>query len=435
MEPAENLNQPPKQNYQQNFGVIISTLGTVLALITTFLVSVSSLGFTAKAIVFLAITVVYVICIGAFHFRQTNPTKTLLPEVEKKYPESSSENVFSPEIEEKLSALEEANTIFGASLKPADMFRLVANRINEIVQFTTAVIFLVDKDEEKLNAIYAFGEDSTQFLELKMPKNSGLVGKTFQNQHPQFDEDLQNEKMSVPIEMVENLQSGVACPLTNGSQSYGVLALYSDVEQNYDAKTVKLISAIGERISPLFLNSINFERSLNNALVDSLTNLPNERALFFILENQIAESQRLRELRPLTVLSIDIQQFAELNKNYGHSTGDQILSFVAKNIKEQLRQMDFLARVVGDEFLAVLPTSSEKTTAMIIERISKTFENNPFVIYQNEKVFVRLNYGLAEFLEDGETANDLLKIAKVKKQESKSPNKSTILWFPKEHIN
>ena len=97
--------------------------------------------------------------------------------------------------------------------------------------------------------------------------------------------------------------------------------------------------------------------------------------------------------------------------------------------------MDFLARVVGDEFLAVLPTSSEKNTEMIIERISKTFENTPFIIDPTEKIFVKLNYGLAEFLEDGETANDLLKIAKVKKQEAKSPIKSTILWFPKEHLN
>ena len=435
MKPANQLNQSKKLNSRLNVGVFISIGGAVLALILTFLMSVSTFGFTAKALVFVIITVGYIICITLFHFFQPNPTETLLPETEKINTESIPESIFSPEIEEKLIALEEANTIFGASLKPSDMFRLVANRINEMIQFTTAVIFLADSKSEKLKAVYSFGEDSTHFLEMKMSNQTGLVGKTFQNQQAQFDEDLQAEKMLVPIEKVESLQSGIACPLLSEAQSYGVLALYSDVEQNYDAKTIKLISAIGERISPLFLNSINFERSLNNALVDALTNLPNERALFFILENQIAESQRLRKSRPLTVLSLDIHQFTELNKSYGHATGDQILSFVAKNIKGQLRQMDFLARVVGDEFLAVLPTSSEKNTEMIIERISKTFETKPFIIDPTEKIYIKLNYGLAEFLEDGETANDLLKIAKVKKQEAKSPIKSTILWFPKEHLN
>ena len=75
-----------------------------------------------------------------------------------------------------------------------------------------------------------------------------------------------------------------------------------------------MLEAIGERVAPLFLSSISVERSISNALTDALTNLPNERAFFMVLENQLAESQRFRSERPLTVMTVDIKNFAEANQ-------------------------------------------------------------------------------------------------------------------------
>ncbi|MEO6052250.1 MAG: hypothetical protein ABIP78_13095 [Pyrinomonadaceae bacterium] len=68
-----------------------------------------------------------------------------------------------------------------------------------------------------------------------------------------------------------------------------------------------LFEAVGTRVSPLMLASIAFERSHANGLTDVTTELPNQRAFYLILENQIAEAQRKREDRPLTILAIDIQ--------------------------------------------------------------------------------------------------------------------------------
>jgi diguanylate cyclase (GGDEF)-like protein len=154
-----------------------------------------------------------------------------------------------------------------------------------------------------------------------------------------------------------------------------------------------------------------------------------------VLENQIAESQRFREQRPLAVLSIDIQNFDEINKRFGHVRGDQILSYAAKMIKGQLRQMDFLSRSTGDEFLAVLPTASEEITEIIINRIGKAFALSPFELTKSEREFIKLNFGAASFLKDGETAQELLRAANLKKQQSKKTGKSSILWFPREYVN
>lgn len=435
MQAKDEPNPEKKLNGRAQFGFLLTIIVSISALIITFSIAVSGLDFIVKALIFLTIILAYVVCIAAVYLSQNRQTSTVKPEAENNYSKLVVENVFSPEIEEKLLALEEANTIFGASLKPSDMFRLVSNRINEIVPFKTSVIFLADDRAEKLKAVYSFGKDSSYFTEAEVLAKTGLVGQTFRETRTQLAESLAIEKNMLPVEIVEDLRSGIACPLTSDERNYGVLALYSDSNEAYDARSVRLLDAVAVRLSPLFLNSIAFERSLNNAMIDALTDLPNERALFFILENQIAESQRLREQRPLTVLSIDVREFNELNKTYGHATGDHILGFVAKNIKAQLRQMDFLARVRDDEFLAVLPTSSEETTAMIVERIQRTFEINAFKITDDEKISIKLHFGHASFITDGETTDDLLKIARIRRQEAKSPIKSTVLWFPKEYSN
>nr|HMS41193.1 GGDEF domain-containing protein [Pyrinomonadaceae bacterium] len=193
--------------------------------------------------------------------------------------------------------------------------------------------------------------------------------------------------------------------------------------------------AVGERVAPLILNALAFERNLFNALTDTLTSLPNERAFFLILENQIAESQRKREERPLSLLSIDISDFNELNQQYGHATGDKILAFTADIIKRQLRKMDFLARSGNDEFLAVLPTANENTTLEIIERLERTFQTAPFEISEGKKQFLKLNIGAAIVFKHGDTAAELLQNARLKKITAKAGHEAKIIWFPKEFIN
>ncbi|MDQ6787708.1 MAG: GGDEF domain-containing protein, partial [Acidobacteriota bacterium] len=195
------------------------------------------------------------------------------------------------------------------------------------------------------------------------------------------------------------------------------------------------LESIAERVTLLFLSSLAFERNVANALTDTLTDLPNERAFYLVLENQIAESQRLREERPLTVLTLDIKNFADLNEKLGHSVGDRILTFVADTIKEQLRQMDFLARATGDEFLVVLPTASNETAAEIVGRIEKAFALKAFEISRQEKKYLQLNFGIATFLRDGETAGQLLQAAHLRKQQTKAPGKSSVLLFPREYVN
>ena len=154
-----------------------------------------------------------------------------------------------------------------------------------------------------------------------------------------------------------------------------------------------------------------------------------------VLENQLAESQRFRSERPLTVMSVDIKHFSDANQNFGFAAGDRILAFAAEHLSSQLRKMDFLCRSVNDEFLIILPTASEKFATEILQRIKNHFAGEVFTISESEDIKVWLNFGWATFWQDGETADQLLQHARIRKQQSKAEEPSKVLWFPKEYVN
>lgn len=409
------------------FGFSATTVFSLFALVATFLVSNSTFSPETKTAIFLVIFITYLITCAAFYLWQSGYAG------QDRNKETATG--FSEEIEEKLFALEEANEFFGASLNFADMFRLIASRINEIVPFAACILFLKDEQANNLKIRQATGESSGQFKAFNADINRSLAAKVFLSQKGQIDLELLFDKRVFGDEILKNFSSAIAVPLFERQKVFGVLVLYSEKKNTYRENDLLLVEALGERVAPLVRGSIAFERSIENALTDSLTGLPNERAFCLMLENKIAESIRYRHERSLIVLAIDIQGFDELNKRYGHATGDRILKFTAKTIKNQLRQMDVLSRLSGDEFLAILPTAEGEVGKTITWRISQAFSNNAFEISEKEKVCLQLNFGIATFGQDGETVGELLQTALLRKLQNKSAEKGNILWFPGKSVN
>ena len=103
------------------------------------------------------------------------------------------------------------------------------------------------------------------------------------------------------------------------------------------------------------------------ATVDSLTNALNRRGT----EDAALKMQAicLRIKLPMSVLLIDIDHFKKVNDVYGHLAGDKVLMAIAKTIKDTLRGGDVLGRFGGEEFVVLLPNTTEKEAVGLAERI------------------------------------------------------------------
>jgi diguanylate cyclase (GGDEF)-like protein/PAS domain S-box-containing protein len=114
------------------------------------------------------------------------------------------------------------------------------------------------------------------------------------------------------------------------------------------------------------------EQLREQARTDSLTGLPNRRAFEERLEIEWHRSQRGGA--PIALLTIDVDHFKQFNDHFGHSSGDQCLTHVAKIIRQERRATDFVARLGGEEFVLILPDTDTAGAMVVGESIRARIE-------------------------------------------------------------
>lgn len=395
----------------------LATLLLSLAVIAgTYLIATSDIGATEKTTGLIALVAAYfVTCILIYRGQSRRRRRTDV--INSAKTEKS--------VEEALNELDEASDIFTGSLRAADAMRLVSSKVSEVVSFRTIVLFLLNETRSKLIGVHADGYRAESQIGVEHEISDGLAGQAFTTTQVEIDNYM-------TLDDEQEFGSSVAVPLRHGKNVFGVIQLYFDDSFEVSPDHNGLFESIGSRVAPLILGSIAYERTQVNALTDATTDLPNERAFYLLLENQVAEAQRSRGERPLTILALDIKGFDEINCTFGHAAGDRVLNFVAQVVKDNLRQMDLVARALNDEFLVILPTADEIVAQDVMARIDAGFAARKLPINETQDIEVKLNIGWSAFGIDGETPGQLMSFAQLRKEQMKSVTPNNVLWFPRE---
>ncbi len=155
----------------------------------------------------------------------------------------------------------------------------------------------------------------------------------------------------------------------------------------------------------------------NLAMIDPLTGLYNRRFAEQRLAAEVYRSERRGH--PLTVLTLDLNNFKEINDTYGHPAGDQVLQEFASRLNKVIRGSDLAVRLGGDEFLVVLPECTLDQLNLVLERLS-SFELD----WQGQKIPVTFSAGWKQY-EMGDRPEELLQRADQALYSSKRANKKT----------
>jgi diguanylate cyclase len=136
---------------------------------------------------------------------------------------------------------------------------------------------------------------------------------------------------------------------------------------------------------------------------DPLTQLPNRQGFDQRLKEELMRSIRYRQ--PLSIALIDIDFFKRINDEFGHLAGDKVLKILAKEMKSQVRQSDYLARFGGEEFVLILPQTDAIQAELALEKMRLHISQCPFN-FQGNPVQITISTGIAQH--DGEEPSDLM---------------------------
>jgi diguanylate cyclase (GGDEF)-like protein len=185
------------------------------------------------------------------------------------------------------------------------------------------------------------------------------------------------------------------------------------------ARSVRYARKLGETLEQL--------RQL--ATHDALTGLKNRREFERLLNEEWMRSQRFA--RPFTLVVCDIDFFKKVNDTYGHPAGDAVLKHVAGLLKGQLRTVDHLARIGGEEFAIIMLETGRADAVMTIERLLVLLRESPCTLPDgSQQLSVTLSAGLASVPDDADTQQGLFDAADKALYTAKRTGRNRLVTAP-----
>jgi len=222
-------------------------------------------------------------------------------------------------------------------------------------------------------------------------------------------------------EVNHRLKSGTVMP-----QWFSIRAVTNDDGDvaNYICSLTDVGSHITDRQQLYFL-----------AHYDVLTELPN-RKLFIEMLDQLLQNARRRigdsVGHQLAVMFLDLDRFKNVNDTLGHDIGDVLLKEVAHRLKGCVRGSDMVARIGGDEFVAVISNvSNADTVASIANKMRLSLEEP--IVHQQHEMRISVSIGICMFPEDGNSTAELMRRADVAMYEVKEGGRNGYKFYT-EHM-
>jgi diguanylate cyclase (GGDEF)-like protein len=301
-----------------------------------------------------------------------------------------------PETEQqRLEALNELGILY-APLE--DRFDRITRTICRLFDVPIAYVSLIDADTQWIKSI--------QGIELiDSPRNTSICAHTLLVDEYIACEDLTKDKRfcdSLFVTQGLKLRFYVGFALKSRGQNVGTLCMVDTKPRVFnedDLATMRDLASWAQtevnltQLSEVQVQLITeLDQAQREAKLDGLTQLWNQVAIKDILRR--AYHRHLLTFCPLTTMMVDIDNFKQINDEYGHPFGDQVIKEISATLKASLRPSDAVGRYGGDEFLVILENCPYHRAQELSERILEQINQLDFQVLDHE-VNISISIGLS----------------------------------------
>jgi diguanylate cyclase (GGDEF)-like protein len=189
----------------------------------------------------------------------------------------------------------------------------------------------------------------------------------------------------------------------------GVMNLSRSKTGGFTASELRLLNLLSDQAAVAISNASLHQIISRKAYSDTVTGLPNRRALDERLEREFQTSRRTGQ--SFAIIMMDLDGFKNVNDTYGHGVGDQVLRVFFSYMAQGLRGTDFLARYGGDELTLIMSQTSLPAALIVGEKIVEQVTKFTFNAPDHSAIKLGISGGIAVYPTHGNTAADLLRAA------------------------
>jgi len=318
------------------------------------------------------------------------------------------------------SALNQAET--------ADItLRLVLTEALKMVNDDQGCIILVEPDGYTLRLYTWLGipdKSVEQFNERRFQKYHGIFARSImRGELVELDPAGNTESAHDYADTL--LAQKINVPLKTEDKIIGVISL-NGLPVNDQAR--RMLLALADLAATAIAKTRLYERTQVLAITDDLTGLYNRRGFFELGQREFERARRFR--RPLAAIMFDIDHFKDVNDTHGHNTGNTVLSDLAAQCRNEMRDVDLMGRYGGEEFVVLLPETAEGGGLQAAERLRRAVATYVFKTGRAD-LSLTISLGVAIQREEDITLEELVDHADQALYDAKWAGRNrTCLWLP-----
>jgi diguanylate cyclase (GGDEF)-like protein len=321
----------------------------------------------------------------------------------------------------ELDALKKLSINLTSSLDLPDVLDAVVTEAMRLIENARDVNIFLYKSH-KLSFGAALDSDGTRNKPWSKPRSNGLTYTVARDGEMVIVEDMRNHLLftTAPTDWVGSI---IGIPLKVGETVVGVMNLSRMTLGGFSASELRLLSLLSDQAAVAISNASLHQMISRQAYSDTLTGLPNRRALDERLEEEVASARRNNY--SFAVIMMDLDGFKDVNDTYGHSTGDDVLRIVFNQMARGVRNTDFLARYGGDELTLILSQTEMSSAQIVSEKILEGMKKLKYKLPDGRKLKLGISGGIAIFPVHARNGPDLLRAADAALYHAKKYNRGT----------
>lgn len=304
-------------------------------------------------------------------------------------------------LDERLTGLSKLYAItkdMSSCMRFADLSHSLKNFLEDNFKFNRFlfIIFKYENDKRTIENILQAGKDLSSKGEIN-PVLNNLLNSITRTKKPIF---LEQDKDLFNFGFEEYITNMLAIPLIARKKVIAAFLIENIVPEDYN-KFLILASQVALQVERISL----FDDVEKLSITDGLTGTFLRRHFLKRFKEEVLRSSQSG--MPLSCIMLDLDHFKRCNDNYGHLVGDVVLKEVVGVLKNNIREIDLIARVGGEEFCILLPETSKTSARIVAERIRKAIEDHPIRAY-DESVKMTVSMGISSFPEDSGSPDELI---------------------------
>jgi diguanylate cyclase (GGDEF)-like protein len=306
----------------------------------------------------------------------------------------------------QLKALSEMAVIITASLSRQAVIEQILHQGLRLADAPAACVALYDSTTGHFDDIQTAGLSEAFVKEMRF-RPGGLAEEVFAAGIPILSSDRAGVAHALSaLARREGIRAFLCLPLVSHARRIGLLYLYRHAQDDFRPEEIELFQTFSHIAAGAVENAMLYQRTLDLASTDALTGLHNRRALDARLGDEVQRTRRFGQF--FSVLLIDIDKFKKINDSHGHLFGDQVLQGLAKVLHQQMRDVDFVARFGGEEFVMILPGTDGPGARHVADRVRAAVAAAAFHLPDGHLEPVTVSVGVACFPENAESTEQLL---------------------------